>query len=60
MLTKEKVISAVEKLPISFSVDELLDRLVLLQKIETGMEQSANGQTHSTEESRKILGKWVQ
>lgn len=60
MLTKEKVINAVEKLPLCFSIDELFDRLILFQKIEIGMDQSVAGQTHSTEEARKILGKWLE
>ena len=40
MLTKEQVISSLNDLPEKFSMDELIDKLILFQKIETGLEQS--------------------
>ena len=49
MLTKDKVISSLNDLPDTFSMDELIDKLMLLQKIETGLEQSEKGEVFSTE-----------
>lgn len=40
MLTKEKIIEAIKDMPNKFSVDDLLDRIMFLQKIEIGIEQS--------------------
>jgi len=37
MLTKEKIISGIQKLPDSVTIDEILDQIVLLEKIEKGL-----------------------
>ena len=59
MLTKEKIIEAIKDMPNKFSVDDLLDRIMLLQKIELGLEQSNSGKVSSTEEAKEKLGKWL-
>jgi hypothetical protein len=48
-----------EQLPDHFSVDDLLDRLLLIEKVETGLQQSKNKETISTEDARKRLEKWL-
>jgi len=58
MISKKSVIQALEQLPGRFSVDELFDRLMLIEKIEAGLQQSKAQKTMSTEEARKKLGKW--
>jgi len=37
MLTKVKLLKTIKDLPDKFSLDDLLDRIVLLQKIEIGL-----------------------
>ncbi len=59
MLSKEKLIQTIRELPDSFSVDDLFERIILLQKIEIGMEQSKAGQVHTTQEAREKLKKWL-
>ncbi len=59
MISKKSVIQGLEKLPDHFSIDELLDRLLLIEKIETGLNQSKNDETVSTENARKHLEKWL-
>jgi hypothetical protein len=58
-LTKEKLIETIRELPDSFSIEDLFERIILLQKIEIGMEQSRLGQVHSTKEAREKLKKWL-
>jgi hypothetical protein len=41
-MTKTKLIEAINKLPDDFSIDELLDEILLIQKIENGLKQSDN------------------
>jgi hypothetical protein len=43
MLTKEKVKELVDHMPDTFSVDELVGEIILLQKIEIAREQFKNG-----------------
>ncbi|MCF8297360.1 MAG: hypothetical protein K9J13_07465 [Saprospiraceae bacterium] len=59
MLTKVKLLQTIKDLPDKFSLDDLLDRIVLLQKIEIGLEQSQEGRTKSTEQSKEKLKKWL-
>lgn len=58
MLTKEQVINSLKDMPDKFSIDELMDKLILLQKIEIGLEQSEKGQVYTVDEAREMLKKW--
>ncbi len=44
MLTKTKLIEQIEKFPEGFSIDELVERLILIEKVELGLKQSENGE----------------
>jgi len=59
MISKKSVIQGLDQLPDQFSVDELLERLLVIEKIETGLQQSKNKETVSTEEARQKLDKWL-
>lgn len=59
MLDKQRIIQTIKELPQSFTIDELMDHLVFVQKVESGMEQSKNGQTISNDEAKNKLGKWL-
>lgn len=59
MLTKTQLIKTITDLPEKFSMEDLLDRIMLLQKIEIGLEQSASGQTLTTNQAKEKLKKWL-
>jgi hypothetical protein len=59
MLTRKSVLKSIKDLPESFSIDEIVDRLILLQKIELGLEQSGSGKVYSTTVAKKKLKKWL-
>lgn len=59
MLKRKKVIETINALPDTFSIEELIDRLVLLQKMEIGIQQADAGQTVSTKEAKAKLKKWL-
>ena len=59
MITKEKLLETIKQLPSKFSVDEVIDRIFLLDKIETGLQQSQTGQVTPDEELEKKLPKWL-
>jgi hypothetical protein len=50
MLTKEKVYKSLDEMPEKFSLEELMDSLILLHKIELGLAQSEKGQLTSDEQ----------
>ena len=59
MLTKEAVLKYINQLPEQFSIDELMDKILFLHKIEIGLEQSKNNQTTSHQEVKDQLKKWL-
>ena len=48
-----------QTIPDTISVDELIERIILLQKMETGLEQSKNGQVIPHEEVENGVLKWL-
>ena len=59
MITKEKLLETIKQLPDEFSVDEIIDRVLLLDKIEIGLKQSENGQITPDEELDQKLPEWL-
>ena len=47
MLTKDLVKEQIESFPNQFSIDELFEKLIVIDKIEKGIEQSDNEDTIS-------------
>jgi predicted transcriptional regulator len=58
MLTKEKLNKTIENLPDSFSIDELIDQLIFVEKIEEGYRQSEEGKVVSNEDVKLMIDKW--
>jgi hypothetical protein len=59
MTTKDKIISGIQNLPDSVTIDDILDQIILVEKIEKGIDQSNKNQVVSDEELDKRLGKWL-
>jgi hypothetical protein len=60
MLTKEKIISGIQKLPDSVTIDDILDHILFMEKIEKGLQQLDNGQIITDEELDIRLAKWLE
>lgn len=58
MLVKEKVLETIRSLPEEFSLDELFERLILLEKINTGLQEVEEGKVVSQEEAKEKMKKW--
>ena len=58
MLTKEKVNRTINNLPDKFTIDELIDKLIFMEKIEEGLQQSEEGKVVSNEDLKVIIDKW--
>ncbi len=58
MLTKQKVKDTIDKFPDKFSIDELIERLILLDKVERGNDQSEKAQTVTEVELENEMKKW--
>ena len=46
MLTKDNVIKTISMFPDNFTLDELVDRLIFMDKVEKGLEQSLANSTY--------------
>lgn len=58
MLTKERLNTTLEQMPDSFSIDELIDHLIFIEKVEEGLQQSKEGKVVSNEDVQQMIKKW--
>lgn len=59
MTTKQKVIDIVETLPDDASIEDAMERLLFLAKVERGIEQADGGQTLAHAQVRERMAKWL-
>jgi len=59
MTIREKVIQVVQDLPDDASVEDAMERLLLLAKIERGIEQADSGQTVPHAQVKERMAKWL-
>jgi hypothetical protein len=57
--TKQQILKAIEELPDGAGVEEALDRLYLLYKVEKGLDQADRGELISQEAVRERMAKWL-
>ena len=59
MLTKDKVKETIDRLPDNFTVDQLIEELVVLNKIEEGLKNIEDGRVFTTDQVRQELKAWL-
>jgi predicted transcriptional regulator len=59
MTIKEKMIKAVQALPDDASVEDAMERLLFLAKIEKGLQQADAGKTVSHDQVKEKIAKWL-
>jgi len=58
MLTKEKVKELVDHMPETFSVDDIVEEIILLQKSEQARKEVQSGDFLTEEELDKEIDQW--
>lgn len=58
MLAKSVVLDTINHLPERFSMDELFEKMYVIEKIENGLAQSEKNQTISETELDEEIKKW--
>ena len=58
-MTKAQVITSLQDLPNSFEPEQLIERIIALQKMEEGLNQAKRGETVTVEEAKARLAKWL-
>jgi hypothetical protein len=59
MLTKKQVLKSIEEMPEEFPLDEVIERLMLLHKVQRGSQEIKEGKGLTTEEAKQKLQKWL-
>ena len=57
-MKKDKVLEAVNELPVEFDFDKLIERLIFIDKVEKGLQQLDKGETKSHDEAKRIIKSW--
>lgn len=58
MMTKEKVLSTLRELPEEFTLDDLFEKLIVIEKIENGLLQVREGKVISHQEVKEKAKEW--
>jgi len=58
MLTKDKVNRTIQNLPDTFTIDQLIEQLIFVEKVEEGFHQSEIGKVISNEDVKLMIDKW--
>jgi predicted transcriptional regulator len=58
-MRKATVLDSISKLPEEFSIDDLVERLIISEKIEKGRQQVKEGKVNTEEQAKAKLSKWL-
>ena len=58
MLTKDQLNNTIKTLPDSFTIDQLIEQLIFMEKVEEGYQQSEAGKVISNEDVKLMIDKW--
>lgn len=58
-MRKATVIESINKLPDEFSIDEIIERLIIIEKIEKGRQDVKDGKVNTEEQAKAKLSKWL-
>ena len=57
-MQKSTIIDTLNELPNKFNLDEFLERLIVIEKIDAGMAEAKAGKTISHDKVKKMVAKW--
>jgi len=59
MITKTQIINSLDQLPENLTIDQVIDHLIFIEKVQKGLDDSVNGRINTKEEARQKLNKWL-
>lgn len=57
-MTREKTLEAIKDMPAEFSLDELVERLALIEKIEKAIKEVEEGKGIPHAEVKRMIAEW--
>ncbi len=58
-MRKAAVIESISELPDEVSIDEIIERLIIVEKIDKGRQQVKAGKVNTEEQAKAKLSKWL-
>lgn len=58
-MKKTEIIETLKDMPDEFSADDLIERIILLQKIDAGLSHVKEDKVYSEKEAEQKLDKWL-
>ena len=58
MLSKTTLLDQIKLMPDHFTIDELIERIIFIAKVESGLNDSKNGNKISEQELENQMKKW--
>ena len=52
-------INSLEKLPENLTIDQVVDHLIFIEKVQKGLDDSEKGRVYTNEQAKKKLKKWL-
>ncbi|MDX5321899.1 MAG: hypothetical protein LPK45_12210 [Bacteroidota bacterium] len=59
MITKTQLFDSMGNLPENLSVEQIIEHLLFLEKVQKGLEDSKSGRVNTKEEAKQKLNKWL-
>lgn len=59
MITKTQLINSLNKLPENLTVDQVIDHIIFVEKVQSGLDDVENGKVSTKDEARDKLKKWL-
>jgi predicted transcriptional regulator len=57
-MQKSTIIHTLNELPSKFNLDDFLEKLIVIEKIDEGIEEAKTGKTISHDKVKKMVAKW--
>lgn len=59
MITKTQLINSMDKLPENLTIDQVIEHVIFVEKVQKGLSDSFDGNVYTKEETKQKLGKWL-
>jgi len=59
MITKTQIKNTLDRLPENVTIEEVIEHLIFVDKVNKGLDDSENGRVNTVDEARLKLNKWL-
>ncbi len=59
MITKTQLISTLDNLPENLTIDQVIEHIIFVEKVQKGIADSEAGKVYTKEEAKEKLNKWL-